>query len=594
MTIEVGAGPLPPDAESRRSWIARLRAAWAMVANRLSSSLGRRIIVLNIAGLAALMLGYLWLIQFRADLIEPRIQSLLTQGEIIANAIASSTGGPRRDALVDPDRLLQELAGDPRLTAETEIEALDFRVNPALVAPLLRRLADIAKARARLYDERGFLVVDTRQFFSRGDFATTPEPKTEPEDRTIIARTWNLIRRSFGTTGIPLGEEQSSVDSRGLPEVSRALIGQSQSVVRINQRGQTSVFVAVPIRRLQKVHGVLLINTEGGDMDAVIAKERRAIVQIFLIAAAVMLVLSLLLANTVAGPMHKLADAAERVRRGVKSRVEIPDFTGRADEVGHLSGALRDMTQALYNRIEAIERFAADVAHELKNPLTSLRSAIETLPLARNDEARKRLMAIVQHDVRRLDRLISDISDASRLDAELARSEAEPVDVIRLAEAVIGLQNEIAKPGQARIELVVGARDRETGRLVVNGRDTRLGQVLTNLIDNARSFARENGRVAVRLRRDGGQIEIVVEDDGPGIPEHALERIFERFYTDRPHQSFGDHSGLGLSICRQIVEAHGGRIRAENRAPPADPEGPAREGTGARFVVRLPAADDKP
>jgi two-component system sensor histidine kinase ChvG len=297
-------------------------------------------------------------------------------------------------------------------------------------------------------------------------------------------------------------------------------------------------------------------------------------------------VLSLLLASTIAGPVRRLAESAERVRRRVRGRVEIPDLTARRDEIGHLSGALRDMTNALYHRIEAIESFAADVAHELKNPLTSLRSAVETMPLAKNPESQKRLLAAIEHDVRRLDRLISDISDASRLDAELQRHEMTPVDVERLLNTVVTVQNEIRHADDVKVALAFegGA----PSSFIVPGHDSRLGQVIDNLIANARSFSPAGGTVRVTCRRLRDRIEIVVDDDGPGIRPDAFERIFERFYTDRPHQGFGQNSGLGLSISKQIIDAHGGQIWAENRHDPSDDE--KANVLGARFVVRLPAS----
>ncbi|KAB2856142.1 MAG: HAMP domain-containing histidine kinase, partial [Bauldia sp.] len=356
----------------------------------------------------------------------------------------------------------------------------------------------------------------------------------------------------------------------------------------------------------RSVRGALLLSTLGGDIDAILASERWGIIRIFLVSAGVMLLLSLLFAGTIAEPMRRLAEAAERVRRGVKSRQEIPDFSDRQDEIGHLSGALRDMTSALYNRIEAIEHFAADVAHELKNPLTSLRSAVETLPIARDDCARGRLLRVIQHDVGRLDRLISDISDASRLDAELARADMEIVDVSAVLQTVVGLAQEVGRGDGVEIALdVVGTAPFGDARRRwrIFGHDSRLAQVFDNLIDNARSFSAAGGRVQVTLRAEralgpGGQLlegyEIVVDDDGPGIPADAFERIFERFYTDRPEQGFGQNSGLGLSISRQIVEAHNGRIRAMNRTK-AEPEGvdrrrPGDVVLGARFVLWLPAA----
>jgi two-component system, OmpR family, sensor histidine kinase ChvG len=283
--------------------------------------------------------------------------------------------------------------------------------------------------------------------------------------------------------------------------------------------------------------------------------------------------------------VRRLAEGAERVRRRIRTRVEIPDFTRRRDEIGHLSGALRDMTSALYTRIEAIESFAADVAHELRNPLTSLRSAVETLPMAKTDANRKRLLDVIEHDVKRLDRLISDISDASRLDAELQRHEVATVELARLLEALVQAANEVHTDD---VKVTLAFEGSPLTKLQVHGHDSRLGQVVSNLVDNARSFSPPGGTVRITCRKLKNEIEILVDDDGPGIRPEALDKIFERFYTDRPHQGFGQNSGLGLSITKQIVEAHGGRIWVENRTIPAG-LGEEPRVLGARFVVRLPA-----
>jgi two-component system sensor histidine kinase ChvG len=274
------------------------------------------------------------------------------------------------------------------------------------------------------------------------------------------------------------------------------------------------------------------------------------------------------------------------VRRRITGRVDIPDFTRRRDEIGHLSGALRDMTSALYSRIAAIESFAADVAHELKNPLTSLRSAVETLPLAKTDESRTRLLTVIQHDVRRLDRLISDISDASRLDAEMQRQVAAPVDLVKLLKTVTAVANEVKR--ETPVEVALAFEGGGAVGFMVPGHDSRLSQVINNLIDNARSFSPPGGNVRITCRRFRTEVEITVDDDGPGINPEAMEKIFERFYTDRPHQGFGQNSGLGLSISLQIVEAHGGRLWAENRIAQAGANETPKV-LGARFIVRLPA-----
>lgn len=584
---EVGGSAGRPALQRRLAAFARrsLRA----ISSGAASSLTRRIVVLNLGGLVALLVGFLYLNQFRESLIESRVQSLLTQGEIIAGAIAASATVETDAITIDPDRLLQLQAGESAGIAE---DPLDFSINPEKVAPLLRRLVTPTKTRARIYDRDGLLTLDSRSLYSRGDVLRLDLPRVgEPDEAPLMERTWNLFRNRFGRADVPAYDDFENANGRSYPEVARALNGSPASVVRVNTRGQTIVSVAVPVQRFRTVKGVLLLSTQGGDIDAVIVSERYAIFQVFAISAAVMILLSVLLAGTIAEPIRKLADAAQRVRRGVKSREQIPDFSGRHDEIGHLSGSLRDMTKALYSRIEAIESFAADVAHELKNPLTSLRSAVETLPRAKSEESRGRLLAVIQHDVRRLDRLISDISDASRLDAELARNDAGPVDLGQILETVVLAQNETRREGQPMIELVSERRGQRPGGrdgFIVLGHDSRLGQVIVNLIDNARSFSPPDQPVRVMLSRVGDEVLVTVEDGGPGIEPHALERIFERFYTDRPNEGFGQNSGLGLSISRQIVEAHRGSIRAENRLGPAGADG-VQPRLGARFTVSLPA-----
>ena len=587
--LDVADPDVPPEPDSTRS-VAPLvsaiasaslpRRAAGAVLRLVSSSLTRRIVALNLAGLVALLVSFLTLNTLRQGLIDTRVQSLLVQGEIIAGAIAASATVERGTIITDPDRLLQQQAGEGGGTGDDAPSPLEFSINPERVAPLLRRLVGPTGTRARIYDRDGVLTLDSRTLFTRGDLSR-PDLPAKTAEPTVIERIWRAVTGPF-RRGRPPFEELGPADARNLPEVGRALSGAPGDSVRVNNRSETIVSVAVPIQRQRSVRGALLLSTQGGDIDAIIASERFALLQIFLLAAAVMMVLSFFLAGAIAGPVRRLAEAAERVRHGIKSRQEIPDFTGRSDEIGHLSGALRDMTGALYSRIEAIESFAADVAHELKNPLTSLRSAVETLPLARNDSARARLLAIIQHDVRRLDRLISDISDASRLDAEMARSDAEPIDMQRLLQTVVSIANERRRPHEPVIDLAVegGA---SASLFQVSGHDSRLGQVFNNLIDNARSFSPPDATVRVRLRQDRGEVEAVIEDEGPGIPAHALERVFERFYTDRPNHGFGQNSGLGLSISRQIVEAHRGTIRAMNGRD----GGPRR---GACFVVRLPVA----
>ena len=558
-----------------------------------------------------LVVGFLLVDQFRADLIEARIQSLTIQADIIAAAISASATGDTDSITIDPDKLLQLAPGETVAPSPSDEDATQFSINPALVGPFLHRLVTPTRTRARVYDSDGRLLLDSRSFSARGGVEHSDLPDASERhgfaDR-IIAR----LRSLFLTSTAPRAEDPWATNGLTMPEVAGALQGKTQSLVRVNHMGETIVSVGVPIQHMMATRGALLLSTQGGDIDRVITSARLAQLRFFLVLAIVMLVLSLSLANTIAEPVRRLADAAERVRRGIRSRQQIPDFTARSDEIGHLSRALRDMTQALYSRLDAIESFAADVAHELKNPLTSLRSALETLPKVNGDHSRDRLIAIMQHDVRRLDRLISDISDASRLDAELTRGELGPVDIAALLRAVASMAQDSSR-SRARVELSIPVRRgrNASADYFVLGHDSRLAQVVTNLIDNACSFSEPGGAVRVALERTSArkepegkqffdQVVITVDDDGPGVPPHALERIFERFYTDRPSQGFGQNSGLGLSISRQIVEAHGGRIWACNRpgelasvrvGSPERDDGDeiTRHGAGARFVVELPA-----
>jgi two-component system sensor histidine kinase ChvG len=560
-------------------------SAWHFFVSQSFSSLTRRIVFLNLTGLIALLSGVLYLSQFRAGLIDARVQSLLVQGEIIAGAIAASATVETDSITIDPDRLLELQAGQSYGPSDDTLSGIEFPINPERVAPLLRRLVSPTKTRARIYDRDGVLILDSRNLYGRGDVLRFDLPPPNADKPGIMERGFIAIRRWFGHGDLPLYKELGPENGKGYSEIGEALSGLHASMVRINDRGEVIVSVAVPVQRFRAVRGALMLSTQGADIDEMVEAERLAIFKVFLVAAGVMVVLSMLLAGTIAGPVRRLAEGAERVRRRIRTRVEIPDFTRRRDEIGHLSGALRDMTSALYTRIEAIESFAADVAHELRNPLTSLRSAVETLPMARTDANRKRLLDVIEHDVKRLDRLISDISDASRLDAELQRHEVVTVELAKLLDALVQAANEIHTDD---VKVTLAFEGSARTNFQVHGHDSRLGQVVSNLLDNARSFSPPGSTVRITCRRLKNEIEIVVDDDGPGIGPEALDKIFERFYTDRPHQGFGQNSGLGLSITKQIVEAHGGRIWVENRTLPASPSEQPRV-LGARFIVRLPA-----
>jgi len=576
-------------ARRRRRLRLRLGRSWALFAYNafrvaFFSSLTKRIVFLNLTALAVLLTGILYLNQFREGLIDARVESLLIQGRIIAGAIAASATVETNSIAIDPEKLLELQAGESLKPSADTLDTLDSPINPERVAPVLRSLIQPTSTRARIYDRDGILVLDSRHLYAGGQIIRYDlPPLREQQNDGMIAQIGNTLNKWLQRRDLPIYTETGA--GSAYPEVMSALTGGPSTVVRMTEQGELIVSVAVPVQRFRAVLGALQLSTQGGDIDRIIAEERIAILRIFLVAAVVITVLSILLASTIANPLRRLADAAVRVRHGVKSRVQIPDLTRRGDEIGNLSQSLRDMTNALYARIESIESFAADVSHELKNPLTSLRSAVETLPIARTEASRQRLLEVIQHDVKRLDRLITDISDASRLDAELAREDNQAVDLAKLVEGVVSMRR-IVPHDNKNVKLALDIERATPESYFVIGHESRLGQVINNLLDNARSFVpADGGRIEIAMRRRGGRIEIVVSDNGPGIRAEKIERIFERFYTDRPdEESFGQNSGLGLSISRQIVEAHDGSILAENRKPPE---------TGAIFTVRLPAASQR-
>ncbi len=559
----------------------------------LFSSLTRRILFLNLAALAVLVSGILYMNQFREGLIDAKIESLLTQGQIIAAAISASATVDTNSLMIDPEKLLELQAGQSITPSPDSPDNWEFPINPEKVSPLLRRLISPTSTRARIYDRYANLLLDSRALYSSSFPSASPVlrydlPPIDEETPGLWERFTRWFNGFFYGGGLPVYEEKPGGNGLAFPEIVKALAGSPQTAQRRNEKGELVVSVAVPVQRSRAILGVLLLSTEGDDIDKIVQAERMAVFRVFGVVSLVMVILSLFLASTIASPLRKLAAAADRVRHGVKNRVEIPDFSDRQDEVGHLSTSIRDMTDALYTRIEAIESFAADVSHELKNPLTSLRSAVETLPLARTEESRKRLLDVIQHDVRRLDRLITDISDASRLDAELAREHIDRVDMKTLLTNLVTAAREVRR-NKVGTEIVFNTGKLPTGKkgFFVAGHDLRLGQVVSNLIENARSFVPDDtGRIVVTLTGEGSRVRVLVEDNGPGIPIENIERIFERFYTDRPaSEAFGQNSGLGLSISRQIIEAHGGTLTAENIVSPGQPG----EVKGARFIVDLPA-----
>ena len=507
------------------------------------SRLGRLIITLNVLALAIVIVGALVLNELRSGLINARIDSLTTQGELIG-------------------RVMEDLATNPEPS-----------LDPITASQILQVLFIPHNQRARLFDARGKVLADSFVVADRVDWKVLP-PARKPDQKTD--------GEGLGPREAAQAEEARKALA---DEVARAMrSGHAVTGMRIAEDGERVVSVSLPIQRVQAVLGVLTL--EAGGVDEIISAERKALLPFIVVAMIAILVSSVLLHRLIAVPVLRLARAADHVRLQGARAISLPDLSERRDEVGDLSRSLEDMTHSLSERMDAIERFAADVAHEIKNPLTSIRSAIETLDLVTEPAARARLLAILQQDVNRLDRLVTDISNASRLDAELSREHPKALDLTRLLTEVTSLYEAQLRPGDAPGSVRVSLRVADGAHpAVILARETPIGQVFRNLIDNARSFSPAEGEVRLHLTRARGRIVATVEDDGPGIPPDNLETIFERFYTSRPKgRAFGSNSGLGLSIARQIVEAHGGVIRAENRK--------ADDGAviGARFIVDLPEA----
>jgi two-component system sensor histidine kinase ChvG len=506
------------------------------------SRLGRLIIALNLLGLTILITGALVLNELRRGLVNARIDSLTTQAELLVTII------------------------DQAATVGEPTPALD----PDYASRLLQLLANPKAQRARLFDAHGKLIADSDEVADRVEWRQLPPAHGRAtQDRFHL--NFHLPMRKPAT---PEGRQALE------KEVAAALRGRHVAEMRHGENGQRVVSVSIPIQHVRAVLGVLTL--EASDVDEIIARERMALIPFILIAVTVMLISSLLLNSLIAQPVLRLARAADRVRLAGARAISLPDLARRDDELGDLTRSLEAMTHSLSERMDAIESFAADVAHEIRNPLTSLRSAVETLDLISDPAARTRLLGILKNDVQRLDRLVTDISNASRLDAELSRDQPKVIDLERLVSDIVGTYEARARPGEPTVRL---QRPSPPMPMKVRGREGPLGQIFRNLIDNARSFSPPDAEVLVALAKVRDTLVISVSDSGPGIPADNLETIFQRFYTSRPKgQAFGGNSGLGLSIARQIAEAHGGALIARNRI---DDEGMVH---GAMFLLTLPEA----
>lgn len=544
------------------------------------SGLSVKILAVNIIAIMILGLGVLYLGEYTDSLIEGELDSMRSEARLFAGAI--SEGAVRPVFQISPIPFEDPLATEA--------------IKPELARRMVRRLGEIGKSRVRLFSIDGIILSDSHRLIGPGGPGDIVQ--VEPLGPVQDPLTFNSLFAQSATrfldlipmkTRLPSYPERITTDFFYFPDTQAALSGTVTATAWYKENGHIILTAAAPIQKIKQVMGVTLLIRDGTELERSIADVRVNVFRVFLGSLGITVMLSIYLSGLITKPLQRLARAAESIRRGKGRDIEIPDMSGRNDEIGELSIALHDMTQALWDRMDTIERFAADVSHEIKNPLTSLRSAVETARRVDNDESRKKLMDIIQHDVKRLDRLITDISSASRLDAELSREEMEEVDLVAL---LYSLRDAYKKPLSRTQESE--SSDEETNihldfpedvKILVRGNEDRLAQVFGNLLTNALSFSPENGVVDVHILVENAQILIRVEDQGPGIPENKIETIFERFYTERPnHEDYGSHSGLGLSISRQIIEAHDGRIWAQNLYNEAG------DITGARFNVVLNAA----
>jgi two-component system sensor histidine kinase ChvG len=552
-TPETAAAPAEPRrVGAGRAW----RFRWPSV-----SPLTRRIVAVNVLPLALLAVGFLYLGKFEASLVGQQIESLRTQGEIFAAALSEG-------AVLDS-------------TDEGEI------LLPDLARQMMRRLVEPTRTRARLFDIHGALIADSRLLRGPGDAVQVSElPEMRRKDLVSRIADWvydTITAMLPSRHKRPVYHEGDRAEDYG--EAARAMHGEGGAAVRSDpQNGGFVISVAVPLQRYKQVLGAVMLSTSDHEIQDELRTVRLELLRIFGATLLVTVLVSLYLASAIARPIRRLAVAAQRAR-GRGARIEIPEMAGRSDEIGELAGSLREMTDALWQRMSAIESFAADVAHEIKNPLSSLRSAVETVARIDDPAKQRRLIVIIQDDVERLDRLITDISDASRLDAELSRDEMLPTDIGAMLRALSDMHGTTRRDGAPHLALDLPTDQAGRPRpLVVPGIESRLSQVFLNVIANAASFSPPDGEIRIRAAVDGRAVLVTVEDQGPGIPEDKLTAIFDRFYSERPAgEKFGTHSGLGLSISKQIVEAHRGRIWAENRT---DAGGAV---CGARFLIRLPA-----
>lgn len=554
--------PNSPDVVIREDWEKDVELSNELKDSRLrrglwafrKSPLTRKIVTFNLIALNILIIGVLFLNSSRDNLVQQRVHAMLNEAELIGNVVSVLHSGGQD--LIQTSMLSAAMTDLPLRKGE-QVYILDD--NQSVVSTMIGRTEPLAEG------------------LERRSVPFTPITN-------VLEVVWNYVVDLANVAN----NTQDGSDPLEIIKMSfdPVLSGKSRIEQFASFSGQSEFLAMTPIFRDGEVIGIVALRSATGEMDALIKLERERVLQLLLIGTIVSIALSLVLASTISNPLSDLATAAELGRdknsnRISPGRIRIPDLSARPDEIGRLSSALRGMVAALYERIETNEQFAADVAHEIKNPLASLRSAVGTLRVAKRDDQREKLLDVIDHDVRRLDRLVSDISNASRLDSELVKETQEEFDLMRLVENLTSYLGADAE--NKGVDFIT---DLPETPVLIHGLEARLAQVFVNLITNAISFCEEGDAIRVWIRTRENRVLVVVEDTGPGIPEGALGKVFNRFYSERPANDFGNNSGLGLAISKQIVEAHDGAIWAENIRPTQMDATSAP--LGARFVVGLP------
>ena len=524
------------------------------------SKLTLRLLAINIVAVAIVAGGIFYLAQFQRGLMIERLDALHAEVGAFAAALGESAV-PR----------------DPTLPQQIDAKRSQ---------QVLQRLVPPIKLRARLFDPSGRLIADTRLLAVGGAevrLKELPSPVMVGTVKQWLSKLSRWLDRGLRAS-LQLYIEYPNQTANHYLEAADALRGEKTTSIQRLEDGGAILLAAAPVQRFKQVVGALLLTADTSGIDARVQSVRAQIVLLSVFAFLVTALLSIYLSRSVARPIRWLAASADRVTRDLGRAQTIPDLSTRNDEIGELSTALRRMTETLWERIDAVEGFAADVAHELKNPLSSLRSATETLQRVPDEDARDRLLELLNDDIRRMDRLITDISAASRLDAELARGLTEPIQLQLMLRAMVEFYGTRTDVNGVHIEFA----SRVETPILVQGIEDRLAQAFRNLLDNAISFSPDAGIITVTLDKQDSLAEVLIEDEGPGLPQEDIDDVFERFYSERPSsEKFGDHSGLGLSIAKQILEAHEGTIVASNRTPKGKD---LKLVSGARFLVRIPVA----